>query len=570
MKKRNYEFGDYMKRLYFLAGILLVILVAVIHISWGDKVFDIGLGKAQDISDEWTRADGTMFNLEKNKEYRQDGMDATLYYQIPDTIGEGKALVFISKDAVIRACVDGEVVYETYQSDRGLYNMSTGVIWNIIELDSAYAGKTLTLEIDLVYHSGKPKIDNTYIGDPAAITLRIMQNSWLSIIVSIFIFAVGVFTIAVNFVFNNSRKVKDNSLLYLGGFAVMISAWCLIETQIFSLIVKDVMILQVVDNMLLTMSTMPLFIYMNESFHLFRMKTARVVAILDLIYIFVTIILHVSHIADFHLMLPFAFVFSGIASLLLIICVIQEQQPFRHGYIRNRYDTMKQIGIAILAVSLSVDLLRYLILNDIDRAVFLRFGLLIFICFFAAGNMASATQLIQQGMKAEIISDLAYIDDLTGTSNRNAYNESVKYVNRHVQQTGEPLQVCVIMLDVNELKYVNDTRGHQAGNDLLIRASQAIKETYENSRFVYRVGGDEFIVLFIGEKAVTAFQEKIEKFYESCKKYDVSIAIGSYCGHVKDEADFERIEHLADQAMYENKVAYKKKNGIKGRKTVQI
>lgn len=53
-------------------------------------MFDIGLGKAQDISDEWTRADGTMFNLEKNKEYRQDGMDATLYYQIPDTIGEGR------------------------------------------------------------------------------------------------------------------------------------------------------------------------------------------------------------------------------------------------------------------------------------------------------------------------------------------------------------------------------------------------------------------------------------------------------------------------------------------------
>ena len=91
---------------------------------------------------------------------------------------------------------------------------------------------------------------------------------------------------------------------------------------------------------------------------------------------------------------------------------------------------------------------------------------------------------------ADLQTRYAYFDQLTSLKNRRAYEEQIAEFS-----TNKPLELCVIMLDVNDLKVINDTLGHIAGDELLTGTSECIKQAFSDTDMIYRIGGDEFCVL---------------------------------------------------------------------------
>ena len=90
----------------------------------------------------------------------------------------------------------------------------------------------------------------------------------------------------------------------------------------------------------------------------------------------------------------------------------------------------------------------------------------------------------------------ANIDALTGVKNKHAYLEAKTQMDRRIAaHRQEPF--AVVMLDVNDLKKVNDTAGHQAGDRHLLEACKIICDTFKHSP-VFHVGGDEFAVIAQG------------------------------------------------------------------------
>ncbi len=88
---------------------------------------------------------------------------------------------------------------------------------------------------------------------------------------------------------------------------------------------------------------------------------------------------------------------------------------------------------------------------------------------------------------------LSYYDQLTGMPNRRAYEKKLEEVERECIGKEDAV---LIMMDVNGLKITNDTFGHSAGDDLIIAASQVVREVYENEdNSCFRIGGDEFVVI---------------------------------------------------------------------------
>ncbi len=143
---------------------------------------------------------------------------------------------------------------------------------------------------------------------------------------------------------------------------------------------------------------------------------------------------------------------------------------------------------------------------------------------------------------------VAETDSLTGLPNRFAYNEYLK------QTPEKGVSACVFLCDLNNLKVVNDTHGHKAGDELIIRASKAIVECFgkDGEKNCFRFGGDEFIAIIddIKEDEIKSY---ITKFNECQKKYDVSVAIGySYSPDVS-VTGYEKIIMEADTYMYINK-----------------
>ena len=146
----------------------------------------------------------------------------------------------------------------------------------------------------------------------------------------------------------------------------------------------------------------------------------------------------------------------------------------------------------------------------------------------------------------------ANIDALTGVRNKHAYLEEEERVNSQIKDDKE-LQFAIVILDLNDLKKINDTAGHKAGDEYIKEACRIICKTFKHSP-VFRIGGDEFAVVVQGED-YESIDELVEMINDHNLKAVHSGGIVIACGMAKTENDdcvatvFER----ADKNMYDNK-----------------
>ena len=146
----------------------------------------------------------------------------------------------------------------------------------------------------------------------------------------------------------------------------------------------------------------------------------------------------------------------------------------------------------------------------------------------------------------------ASVDALTGVKNRHAFLMAEERINNQIAAQRR-LEFAVVVLDVNDLKRVNDTTGHEAGDKYLRAACKIICETFQHSP-VFRIGGDEFAVISQGND-YAAIDELIARMrahnLEAIETGGVTIA----CGMAKHagEASMAPVFERADQSMYEDK-----------------
>jgi len=90
-------------------------------------------------------------------------------------------------------------------------------------------------------------------------------------------------------------------------------------------------------------------------------------------------------------------------------------------------------------------------------------------------------------------------DDLTGLLNRRGWNEIIEHEEARMKRYG--YQSCVIIVDLDGLKEINDVQGHAAGDELICRAAQCLRGTFRDVDKVARIGGDEFAILGVEHKS---------------------------------------------------------------------
>lgn len=139
---------------------------------------------------------------------------------------------------------------------------------------------------------------------------------------------------------------------------------------------------------------------------------------------------------------------------------------------------------------------------------------------------------------------LSHRDMLTGVRNRNSFMEKLEELEGLAHPAG------IVFGDVNGLKRANDEEGHVAGDKLLRRAAKAMQQFW-GDEFVYRAGGDEFVVL-LPDISECAFYRKFEEFYDTVKaKDDVSVAFGAHWA--ESGSHLNAAFNQADRKMYQDK-----------------
>ncbi|MBQ2529413.1 MAG: GGDEF domain-containing protein, partial [Treponema sp.] len=139
-------------------------------------------------------------------------------------------------------------------------------------------------------------------------------------------------------------------------------------------------------------------------------------------------------------------------------------------------------------------------------------------------------------------------------------------VQKAVQEIADgQTNIGIAMIDLNYLKKINDTYGHDKGNVAIITLCQIVCHIFDHSP-VFRIGGDEFVVVLRGHD-LEHIDELIEEFNRQLKeKQDnaelqywekVSAAIGYAVYDSAVDSDFDALFKRADDAMYKNKEAMK-------------
>ena len=155
--------------------------------------------------------------------------------------------------------------------------------------------------------------------------------------------------------------------------------------------------------------------------------------------------------------------------------------------------------------------------------------------------------------------ELAYKDALTGAGSKLAYLERIEKIDNQIHDK-KLNKLSILVFDINNLKQINDTQGHQAGDKCIIEAYQLIKEVFKEN-IVYRIGGDEFVIVIEDDyedrfNLVDIFNEKVE---ENLKNHKVVISLGLADYNNNTDKGVRRIVERADFLMYERKEYLKAK-----------
>ncbi|MFS0821760.1 GGDEF domain-containing protein [Bacillus sp. 1P02SD] len=153
-------------------------------------------------------------------------------------------------------------------------------------------------------------------------------------------------------------------------------------------------------------------------------------------------------------------------------------------------------------------------------------------------------------------------DSLTGIYNREYFEAQVEHYDKN-----EDVPIAIIICDLDELKYVNDTFGHKNGDNLIKETANLLKKVLDRNIVVSRIGGDEFSIMILNtnplqvEAILEGLELEIDRFNRSTNKFNIKLSKG----HAFYHSSIGKMEELftkADNKMYEDKNQRKKQLAI--------
>ena len=170
-------------------------------------------------------------------------------------------------------------------------------------------------------------------------------------------------------------------------------------------------------------------------------------------------------------------------------------------------------------------------------------------------QLEQSRSLVKQGeIQLNETKLIAYTDPLTNVKNKHAYVEEEERIDKMIAE-GKMGDFAVVVFDLNGLKIINDTRGHEAGDQYIVDACRTI-EKYFGSDHLYRYGGDEFVVLLFNEQFQnrTKILAKFSAFIDECLDTDLPIiSHGMSKYRPGDDFTYHAVFYRADKIMYSRK-----------------
>ncbi len=172
--------------------------------------------------------------------------------------------------------------------------------------------------------------------------------------------------------------------------------------------------------------------------------------------------------------------------------------------------------------------------------------------------------IVERQRAEEALRNLTMTDELTGLYNIRGFFTLAEHHTRIARRLGH--SSLLVYADMDGLKQINDTFGHNEGSEAIAKIAQILRQTFRDSDIIARLGGDEFAVLAPDVSAEVIYKltgrlrENLRIYNEGRHHpYLLSLSVGAVCVDYLDNSSVEELVAKADEAMYEDKRTRRKR-----------
>lgn len=485
--------------------------------------------------------------------------DTIVYKKILDAgILPNSTLRFRSFHVVASVYLDDELLYEfgkeTFKKDK-----MVGSGYHFINLPEQMNGRTLTLEIVVAESAAKhTNIMVEVLKDK--VVSDFFSRRGLSAGIGIFLCLFGVIAI----IFGIASLTYSRSffrLILIGSISFLMGTWTLCYMKVLQMFSMDLSFNTLLEFIVLYLVPIPICMLLTN------MRRRRLVrwkfyglnlcTYIGIAFFVVSTLLHALNIVHYSQCLHIYHVYIVAVFLYVAVARILRDRMF------HLQDKILVYGVALFLIFAMGDLARFLLqwefsfLDSNVDVTLLPLGTLVFVVFLMVSYVVYLYEVVMDKTEKEMLKQIAFRDSLTGLYNRAKCNRIFEVLDN------ADSRYAIVSLDLNGLKFVNDTYGHSVGDNLLLSFSEIFKKAFSGVGTSIRMGGDEFVAIVRAEhlgdlpEALNDL-ECLERDFSSDLPVSLEAAYGFAVHEKGDSTTAMEVYKLADQKMYEMKVTSKK------------
>lgn len=530
--------------LWFLSGKLKFSATGSENINILDSKWDI---RVNGVTYENANLDEFVFTDLK----RLDIIDMS--YELGEEMNGGQTAEILVYLCSVEAYLDGERIY-SYGLDDVWADKMVGSGYHFISLPEECAGKKLLIRMVINEDNAFTSIRPVRCVKTGKTLIDFSDRNAVIIFIDIFLLMLGFILTVIGF-FSAVLNRSGFGLLSIGLFSAMMGLWAMCTNGIFTLFSIDrtfVTGLEYISLYLTPVTVGLVFLDMRKEESGWRKLLVVTGTTILVDFCVVAVILHATNSMRFPATLLWFQIIGFICVVMLLIGGILSVKN------KSFSEKITTAGVIIVFIAVALDFARFNIQkyvfpnSQLLQNSFIPIGALLFVVLLVASYLAHLYDMVITNAEREALTRLAYHDPLTGLFNRAMSYDAFS----RIEQNGD--KATLISFDMNGLKTVNDSFGHDEGDQFLKRVAHILERSFEDVGDCYRIGGDEFLVI-VSEAKRDELENALKKFLENTEKaseysdYVISAAYGMATVGEAEDTSMHATMALADKRMYEMK-----------------
>lgn len=555
---------DIKKKFYYfmvMAALLLIMVIPVIMVTTEKNV------ESNDIvlDDRWTvTVNDKVYKDVTLSKFRFDMCDRgdilTFEHIIPryDTTDDPTINLY-SIHAAVKVSVDNEVIYQ-YGQERYREKKLLGYGRHFIPLGKNQMGKKLTIEMHISENNAFDGQQPVIISDGRKFISKDIAGKRFNLAISMFLMVFGMIIMILSMLMLKS-SVNFIQTFCIAMFSFLVGCWTLCNMDLIEYFAPDLLVKTYMEYMTFYVLPLPFTYYFRDrleekGFPKWLKIYFKVLIILEIAFVAFTYTMQFFNIMHLPSFLSGVHVLMVLALLFIVFINIWAR--------KNSQDSINSVmvGFAIAVILTVIELVRFNVnkyflgFSQNQYSSTTCFAVLIIVISLLVDYGKKISQTLYRIAQQQLFKQMAYMDELTGLANRRKCEECMKELETYTEK------YCILCFDLNLLKKINDTYGHEKGDELIKKFADVLREVYSLYGITARTGGDEFVAILNNvsvqetEKLISDMLILIETKNKEEDILKLSTAYGYAMSDEVADSNPHIIYKLADDRMYE----YKKKS----------